>query len=103
MASAHQSCGLTNFQNLFDDRVLVGADNNFIWTVIFLTVPVVSLGHGCGPPDAPERPHCGSVVIFLPRIIAVAVTGRIFQGMIFSPRQGDRLVERARVSLSDPL
>src|SRR5262245_21565123 len=34
--------GLANFRNLFDDPVFWSAlTNNFIWTAIFLTIPVI--------------------------------------------------------------
>ena len=82
--------GLANFQHMFDDPVFWSAlTNNFIWTAIFLTVPVcIALVMAAALLMAPASRVVVQIIIFLPRILAVAVTGRIFQGMIFSPATG---------------
>lgn len=98
--------GLLNFQNMFDDPVFWSAlTNNFIWTGIFLTVPVViALIMAAALLMAPEARIVVQSIIFLPRIIAVAVTGRIFQGMIFSPATGIiGWLNNHGFSLADPL
>jgi raffinose/stachyose/melibiose transport system permease protein len=98
--------GLANFQNLFDDPVFWSAlTNNFIWTVIFLTVPVcIAFVMAATLLMLPNARIVVQSVIFLPRIIAVAVTGRIFQGMIFSPATGViGWLNEHGFSLSDPL
>jgi raffinose/stachyose/melibiose transport system permease protein len=99
--------GLANFQHMFGDPVFWSAlTNNFIWTAIFLTVPV-SIALLMAAALLMSPPLSRAVVqpiIFLPRILAVAVSGRIFQGMIFSPATGlvAWLNERG-FSISDPL
>src|SRR5258708_3149263 len=98
--------GLANFRHMFDDPVFWSAlTNNFIWTAIFLTVPVcIALVMAAALLMAPASRVIVQIIIFLPRILAVAVTGRIFQGMIFSPATGiiAWLNERG-FSISDPL
>jgi raffinose/stachyose/melibiose transport system permease protein len=98
--------GLANFRHMFDDPVFWSAlTNNFIWTGIFLTVPVcIALVMAAALLMAPRSRVVVQTIIFLPRILAVAVTGRIFQGMIFSPATGlvAWLNERG-VSIADPL
>src|ERR1700740_1254165 len=82
--------GLANFQSLSDDPVFWSAlTNNFIWTAIFLIIPMCLAVVMAGA--LLMAPHSRIVVqsiIFLPRILAAAITGRIFQGMIFSPVTG---------------
>jgi raffinose/stachyose/melibiose transport system permease protein len=98
--------GFANFQHMFDDPVFWSAlTNNFIWTAIFLTVPVcIAVVMAAALLMAPRSRVVVQSIIFLPRILAVAVTGRIFQGMIFSPATGviAWLNERG-FSISDPL
>jgi raffinose/stachyose/melibiose transport system permease protein len=98
--------GFANFQHMFDDPVFWSAlTNNIIWTAIFLTVPVgIALVMATALLMAPRSRIVVQSIIFLPRILAVAVTGRIFQGMIFSPATGiiAWLNERG-FSISDPL
>ena len=98
--------GFANFQHMFDDPVFWSAlTNNIIWTAIFLTVPVcIALVMAAALLMAPKSRLVVQSIIFLPRILAVAVSGRIFQGMIFSPATGviAWLNERG-FSISDPL
>jgi raffinose/stachyose/melibiose transport system permease protein len=98
--------GLTNFQHMFGDPVFWSAlTNNFIWTAIFLTVPVcLALVVATALLMSPRLRAVVQPLIFLPRILAVAVSGRIFQGMIFSPATGlvAWLNERG-FSIADPL
>jgi len=98
--------GFANFQHMFDDPVFWSAlTNNIIWTAIFLTVPVcIALVMATALLMAPRSRVVVQSIIFLPRILAVAVTGRIFQGMIFSPATGliAWLNERG-FSITDPL
>jgi len=98
--------GLANFQHMFDDPVFWSAlTNNFIWTAIFLTVPVaMALVMAAALLVAPASRLVVQSIIFLPRILAVAVTGRIFQGMIFSPATGVvAWLNEHGFSISDPL
>jgi raffinose/stachyose/melibiose transport system permease protein len=98
--------GLTNFRSLFDDPVFWSAlANNFIWTMIFLILPVsIALVMAAALLVLPNARIVVQAIIFLPRIIAVAVTGRIFQGMIFSPATGVvGWFNEHGFSISDPL
>jgi raffinose/stachyose/melibiose transport system permease protein len=98
--------GLTNFQKLFIDPVFWTAlSNNFIWTAIFLVIPV-SFGviMAAALLIVPQSRIVVQSIIFLPRILAAAVTGRIFQGMIFSPVTGLLgWLNGKGFSISDPL
>src|SRR5216683_7764579 len=98
--------GFANFQRMFDDPVFWSSlGNNLVWTLIFLTVPVImALVMAAALLVAPKGRLFVQCVIFLPRILAVAVIGRIFQGMIFSPVTGvvAWLNERG-FSIADPL
>lgn len=82
--------GLQNFQHVFDDPVFWSAlSNNLVWTLIFLTVPVaMAIVMAAALLLAPRGRLVVQSIIFLPRILAVAVIGRIFQGMIYSPATG---------------
>jgi raffinose/stachyose/melibiose transport system permease protein len=98
--------GLANFQAMIADTVFWSAlTNNFIWTAIFLTVPVcLALVMAAALLMAPRARIVVQSIIFLPRIIAVAVTGRVFQGMIFSPATGVvAWLNEHGFSISDPL
>ncbi len=98
--------GFANFQRMSDDPVFWSSlGNNLVWTLIFLTVPVImALVMAAALLVAPKGRLFVQCVIFLPRILAVAVIGRIFQGMIFSPVTGvvAWLNERG-FSIADPL
>ncbi len=98
--------GFANFQRMSDDPVFWSSlGNNLVWTLIFLTVPVImALVMAAALLVAPKGRLFVQCVIFLPRILAVAVIGRIFQGMIFSPVTGvvAWLNERG-FSIDDPL
>jgi raffinose/stachyose/melibiose transport system permease protein len=98
--------GLTNFQRMADDPVFWSAlSNNVAWTLIFLSVPVVmAIVMAAALLVAPRGRLVIQSIIFLPRILAVAVIGRIFQGMIFSPATGVLAwLNGHGFSLSDPL
>jgi raffinose/stachyose/melibiose transport system permease protein len=98
--------GLTNFQRMADDPVFWSAlSNNAAWTLIFLSVPVVmAIVMAAALLVAPRGRLVIQSIIFLPRILAVAVIGRIFQGMIFSPATGVLAwLNGHGFSLSDPL
>jgi raffinose/stachyose/melibiose transport system permease protein len=98
--------GLANFQHMFGDPVFWSAlTNNFIWTAIFLTVPVsIALLMAAALLMSPLSRAVVQPIIFLPRILAVAVSGRIFQGMIFSPATGlVAWLNEHGLSISDPL
>jgi raffinose/stachyose/melibiose transport system permease protein len=98
--------GLTNFQRMFDDPVFWSAlTNNFTWTLIFLTVPVaMALVMAAALLMAPAGRLVVQCIIFVPRILAVAVIGRIFQGMIFSPATGViAWLNNHGFSIADPL
>ena len=98
--------GLANFQSLSDDPVFWSAlTNNFIWTAIFLIIPMcLALVMAAALMMAPHSRIVVQSIIFLPRILAAAITGRIFQGMIFSPVTGLLGWLNAHgFSISDPL
>lgn len=98
--------GLANFQSLFDDPVFWSSlTNNFIWTAIFLIVPMcLAVVMAAALMMAPRSRIVVQSIIFLPRILAAAITGRIFQGMIFSPTTGMLgWLNSLGFSLSDPL
>ncbi len=82
--------GLDNFRALTDDRVFwLALGNNIIWTIVFLTVPILM---GLLAASMLLIVRRGSnffqVVYFLPVVIATAITSRIWQGMIYSPVTG---------------
>lgn len=98
--------GLLNFERMIDNPVFWSAlSNNAIWTLIFLTVPVsMAIVMAAALLLAPRGRLVVQAIIFLPRILAVVVIGRIFQGMIFSPATGVLAWLNAHgFSLSDPL
>jgi raffinose/stachyose/melibiose transport system permease protein len=98
--------GLANFQHMFSDPVFwLALTNNFIWTAIFLTVPIcLALVMAAALLMSPRSRAVVQPIIFLPRILAVAVSGRIFQGMIFSPATGlVAWLNEHGFSISDPL
>ena len=98
--------GLANFQHMFGDAVFWSAlTNNFIWTAIFLTVPIcIALVMAAALLMSPRSRAVVQPIIFLPRILAVAVSGRIFQGMIFSPVTGlVAWLNEHGISIADPL
>lgn len=98
--------GLENFRELWNDRVFWTAlTNNIIWTLIFLTVPI---GMGLLAATMMLVVRRGStffqVVYFLPVIIATAITGRVWQGMIYSPVTGiTGLLQRFGLDIANPL
>src|SRR6476620_7083683 len=65
--------GLANFHNMCADPVVWSAlTNNFIWTAIFLTVPVcLALVMAAALLMAPRSRVVVQTIIFLPRILAV--------------------------------
>jgi raffinose/stachyose/melibiose transport system permease protein len=98
--------GLSNFQRMGDDPVFWSAlSNNVVWTLIFLSVPIaMGIIMAAALLVAPRGRLIVQSIIFLPRILAVAVIGRIFQGMIFSPATGVLAwLNGHGLSLSDPL
>jgi raffinose/stachyose/melibiose transport system permease protein len=98
--------GILNFQRMVDDPVFwLALSNNAVWTLIFLTVPIaMAIVMAAALLLAPRGRLVVQLIIFLPRILAVAVIGRIFQGMIFSPATGVLAWLNAHgFSLADPL
>ncbi|MEA2801657.1 MAG: raffinose/stachyose/melibiose transport system permease protein [Rhodospirillaceae bacterium] len=98
--------GILNFQRMVDDPVFwLALSNNVVWTLIFLTVPVaMAIVMAAALLLAPRGRLVVQSIIFLPRILAVAVIGRIFQGMIFSPATGVLAwLNGHGFSLADPL
>src|SRR5258708_18419749 len=98
--------GFANFQRMSGDAVFwLALTNNFIWTAIFLTVPIcIALVMAAALLMSPRSRAVVQPIIFLPRILAVAVSGRIVQGIIFIPPTGllSRLNDRG-FSMADPL
>jgi raffinose/stachyose/melibiose transport system permease protein len=98
--------GLANFERMFDDPVFwLSLGNNLVWTLIFFTVPVImALVMAAALLVAPRGRLFVQCIIFMPRILAVAVIGRIFQGMIFSPVTGVvGWLNEHGFSITDPL
>lgn len=98
--------GLTNFRQLFADRVFwMALGNNIIWTAIFLTVPIaMGLLAATMMLIARRGSAFFQVVYFLPMVIATAITARVWQGMIYSPLTGIAgLVTRAGFPVPNPL
>lgn len=98
--------GLDNFSALWDDSVFWTAlTNNVIWTLIFLIVPI---GMGLLAATMMLVARRGSnffqVIYFLPVVIATAITGRVWQGMIYSPVTGvTGLLQRMGLDIANPL
>src|SRR5262245_23832184 len=99
--------GLGNFQNLWNDRTFwTAVTNNLVWTLIFMTVPIImGLLAATMLLIVPRR---GStffqVVYFLPVVIATAITARVWQGMIYSPVTGVLgLLDRMGIEIANPL
>ncbi|MEM9230641.1 MAG: sugar ABC transporter permease [Pseudomonadota bacterium] len=98
--------GFGNFRDLYNDRIFWRAlTNNFIWTAIFLTIPIgfallvasmlllISKGR-----------MLLQVIFFLPIIIATVITARVWQGMIFNPVSGVYgWLENLGITLANPL
>jgi raffinose/stachyose/melibiose transport system permease protein len=82
--------GLQNFENLVSDPVFWTAlENNTIWTGIFLTVPVAIAMTIAILLFCVQRGRTVlQVIYFLPNILAIAIIGRVWQSMIFSPETG---------------
>ena len=82
--------GLANFHALWDDPIFWSAlVNNLTWTAIFLTVPVIlAILMAALMLAFPGGRTALQVVYFIPRILAVAIIGRVFQGMVYSPATG---------------
>ncbi|GGA94182.1 sugar-binding protein [Brucella endophytica] len=98
--------GLDNFRELWTDRVFWTAlTNNIIWTAIFLTVPIaMGLLAATMMLIARRGSNFFQVVYFLPVIIATAITGRVWQGMIYSPVTGiTGLLQRMGLDVANPL
>ncbi|MFI5002239.1 MAG: carbohydrate ABC transporter permease [Reyranellales bacterium] len=98
--------GLANFQNMVDDPVFWSSmQNNAIWALIFLTVPVgLGIVMAALMLAAPRGRTALQVIFFLPRILAIAIIGRVWQGMIYSPVTGILAwLNQHGAALSDPL
>ncbi|MBD8556020.1 sugar ABC transporter permease [Rhizobium sp. CFBP 8762] len=98
--------GLDNFRALWDDSVFWTAlTNNIIWTVIFLIVPIaMGLLAATMMLVARRSSSFFQVIYFLPVIIATAITGRVWQGMIYSPVTGvTGLLQRYGMDIANPL
>lgn len=88
--SAPTFAGLDNFRALAEDRVFwLALGNNIIWTLIFLTVPML-MGLLAASMLLITRKgrNFFQIVYFLPVVIATVITARIWQGMIYSPVTG---------------
>lgn len=104
--SAPVFVGLDNFRALWNDGVFWTAlGNNVIWTIIFLTVPIaMGLLAATMMLVARRGSTFFQVIYFLPVIIATAITGRIWQGMIYSPVTGIAgLLQRMGMDIDNPL
>ena len=98
--------GLGNFESLWGDRVFWRAlTNNFIWTAIFLLVPIaMGLLAATMLLIARRGRTFFQIVYFLPVIIATVITARVWQGMIYSPVTGVfGLLDRMGIPVVNPL
>ncbi|TPW30296.1 carbohydrate ABC transporter permease [Pararhizobium mangrovi] len=98
--------GFDNFRALWDDGVFWTAlTNNIIWTLIFLTIPIaMGLLAATMLLVARRGSSFFQMVYFLPIVIATAITGRVWQGMIYSPVTGIAgLMQRAGFDVVNPL
>lgn len=98
--------GFANFQTMLDDPVFWSSlTNNAVWTLIFLTVPVaIGLVMAALLLAAPRGRTVLQSIFFLPRILAIAIIGRVWQGMIYSPATGVvGWLNQHGASISDPL
>lgn len=98
--------GFDNFRALWDDSVFWTAlTNNIIWTIIFLIVPIaMGLMAAIMMLVARRSSNFFQVIYFLPVIIATAITGRVWQGMIYSPVTGvTGLLQRFGIDIANPL
>jgi raffinose/stachyose/melibiose transport system permease protein len=82
--------GFENFFSLLEQPVLLQAfANNIVWTLMFLTIPVVI---GLVMASMLMTTRFGQTTLqvfyFIPFIIATVVIARIWQGMIYSPVTG---------------
>ena len=82
--------GLDNFRALAADRVFwLALGNNIIWTLIFLTVPMLmGLLAASMLLIARRGSNLFQIIYFLPVVIATVITARVWQGMIYSPVTG---------------
>lgn len=82
--------GLDNFRALAADRVFwTSLGNNLIWTLLFLTVPILMGLLAASMLLIVRRgSNLFQVVYFIPVVIATAITARVWQGMIYSPVTG---------------
>lgn len=104
--SSPEFVGLANFEDLWNDGVFWTAlGNNIVWTLIFLTVPIaIGLLAATMMLVARRGSTFFQVIYFLPVIIATAITGRIWQGMIYSPITGvTGLLQRHGIDIGNPL
>jgi raffinose/stachyose/melibiose transport system permease protein len=98
--------GFENFRTLAADRVFWSAlVNNIIWTVMFLTVPILM---GLLAASMLLIVRRGSnffqIVYFLPVVIATVITARVWQGMIYSPVTGVfGVLKRYGIPIPNPL
>ena len=98
--------GLSNFQALWDDLIFWKAlGNNAVWTLIFLTVPVlIGLLAASLLLIARRGTTLFQVIYFLPMVIATVIIARIWQGMIYNPQSGIvALLNRYGFDLVDPI
>ena len=82
--------GLKNFRELFLDNVyLTSVLNNVKWTLIFLTVPIIM---GVLAATMMQTVNKGKnifqTIYFIPMIVSIVVSARVWQQMIFHPMSG---------------
>ena len=82
--------GLQNFTEIFDDPIFwVSLRNNVIWTVLFLTVPVV-LGMGSAVLLLKRKKMRAAyqVIFLLPYVLASIVNALVWLNIIYNPLSG---------------
>ena len=98
--------GLENFRTLVANPVFWTAlGNNAIWTAIFLTIPVlIALMIAILLFCIRRGRTVLQVIYFLPNILAIAIIGRVWQSMIYSPETGlFGWLDRHGIPLANPL
>lgn len=79
-----------NYLSIFQDPTfLTAVKNNIIWTLLFLTIPVIlGLGVAMLMLHRPKTRNSYQVIFLLPYIMAAIVNAMVWMNMIYSPISG---------------
>lgn len=82
--------GLQNYTSIFADPIFQTAiKNNIIWTILFLTIPVViGLGVAMLLLNRPRSRSTYQVIFLLPYVMAAITNAMVWLNMIYSPISG---------------